>query len=811
MTTFLQDLRYSLRMLRKNPSFTAIAALTLALGIGANTAIFSVADALLWKPVALPDIDRLTMAFEQHEKHKGDWNTVAPANYLDWKAQNTVFQGICFYRWGAANLTSATGDPERVQSFLVSADFFDVLGVKPALGRAFLPEEEQPGREDVAILGYGLWQRRFAADTGIVGATVQLDSRTYKVIGVMPKDFVFPLTAELWMPLAFTSQDRTQRQFKMLFPVARLKPGVTQARAVAEMESIAGRLQQQYPNSNKFWSATLIPLHKFMIGDLTEQYTLMLLGAVGFLLLIACANVANLQFARATGRLREVAVRTALGASRWRIVRSLLTESILISVLGAALGLLIAFWGVDVIRAGMPVDVVRFIPGWTLIQVDGRALLFTLGVAVLAGVISGLAPALQSSSPNLNATLREGDRGSSAGRGRRTLRNALVAVETALAMVLLVGAGLMVKGFSNLLEADRFMRPETLLTLRINLPESAYKENPRVTAALDQMVSRFQSLPGVQSAAIVTSVPHTGFDSSRVITFEGKPAPAPGEQPVAQQQSISPNYFRTLGLPLRKGRELTSQDGAEAPRVVVISERLAKRFLPGEEPVGKRIKAGDIGSKNPWMTIVGVVGDLKHQVWDRQPRPTMYVPSAQVPVRSTGIVVRTARDPLAIAAGVRAEVRNIDRNLAIYELKTLEQVIHEEAVGLNYMAVLMGVFGVLALVLSAMGVYALMAYSVTERMHEIGVRIALGARSNHVLSAVMMRASVTMLIGLVIGCGMAFALARLLASLVYGITATDPLTFAGNALVLAVAATVASYIPARRATKVDPMVALRYE
>jgi putative ABC transport system permease protein len=660
-------------------------------------------------------------------------------------------------------------------------------------------------------LGYGLWQRRFAADPAILNSSVQLDGRTFKVIGVMPKDFLFPMTAELWMPLVLTSQDRTQRQSKMLFPVARRKPGVTQTQAVAEMEGIARRLQQQYPNSNKFWSATLIPLHKFMIGDLTEQYTLMLLGAVGFLLLIACANVANLQFARATGRTREVAVRTALGASRWRIVRSLLTESVLISVLGATLGLVIAFWGVDVIRAGMPTDVVRFIPGWKLIQVDGRALFFTLGAAVLAGIISGLAPALQSSRPNLNATLREGDRGSSAGRARRTLRNGLVAVETALAMVLLVGAGLMVKGFTNLLNGDKFMRPETLLTLRVNLPESAYKENPRVVALFDQMVSRFQGLPGVQSAATVTSVPHTGFDSSRLITVEGKPAPASGEQPVALQQSISPAYFRTLGLPLRKGRELTSQDGADATRVTVISERLAQRFLPGEEPIGKRIKFGDISSKNPWMTIVGVVADVKQQVWDRQPRPTLYVPSAQVPVRSAGIVVRAARDPLAFAAAVRAEVRHLDGNLAIYELKTLERVIHEEAIGLNYMAVLMGVFGILALVLSAMGVYALMAYSVTERTHEIGVRIALGARSNHVLSTVMTHASITMLVGLAVGFGMALALARLISSMLFGVTATDPSTFAGNVLVLALSATLASYIPARRATKVDPIVALRYE
>lgn len=811
MTTFLQDLRYSLRMLRKSPSFTVIAALTLALGIGANTAIFSVADALLWKPVALPEIDRLTMALEQHEKHKADWNTVAPANYLDWKAQNTVFEGMCFYRWGAANLTSATGDPERVQSFAVSANFFDVLRVKPALGRGFALEEEQPGREDVVVLGYGLWQRRFAADSGILGGTVQLDGRTYKVIGVMPKDFVFPLTAELWTPLALSTQDRNQRQAKMLFPVARLKLGVTHSQALAEMASIARRLQQQYPNSNQYWSTTLIPLHRFMIGDFTAEYTKMLLGAVGFLLLIACANVANLQFARATGRMREVAVRTALGASRWRIVRYLLTESVLISVLGAALGLVIAFWGVDMIRAGMPADVERFIVGWKEIHVDGRALSYTLGMAVFAGIISGLAPALQSSRPNLSETLREGDRGSSAGRARRALRNGLVALETALAMVLLVGAGLMVKGFSNLLNGDKFMRPESLLTMRINLPESAYKENPRVVAAFQLMLSRLESLPGAQSAAMASSIPHSGYDSNWFITLEGKPAAAPGEQPTAQRQAMTPGYFRTLGLPLRKGRELTSQDGAEAPRVVVISERLAQRFLPGEEPLGKRLKLGDINSKNPWMTIVGVVGDVKPDPYERQPRAIVYVPHAQVPVRSMGMAIRAPRDPLALAAAVRAEIRNLDGNLAVYDLKTLERVIHEQALGLNYMAVLMGVFGILALVLSAMGVYALMAYSVTERTHEIGVRIALGARRGHVLSAVMARSSVTMLAGLVIGVGMAFALARLLASLVFGITATDPATFGVNALALAAAATLASYIPARRATKVDPIVALRYE
>jgi putative ABC transport system permease protein len=547
MSIFLQDVRYSLRTLRKNPSFTVIAAVTLALGIGANTAIFSVADALLWKPIALPDLDRLTMVFEKHEKRGDDWNVVSPANYLDWKSQNTVFERMCFYRWGTANLTSATGDPERLRSFLVSADFFDSLGVKPALGRTFLPEEDQPGREDVTILGYRLWERRFAADPNLVGSSLQLDGRAYKVIGVMPKDFDFPLTADLWMPLAFTVQDRNQRGAKMLFPVARLKPGITQARARAEMEGIARRLQQQYPNSNKNWSATTIPLHKFMIGDLTEQYTLMLLGAVGFLLLIACANVANLQFARATGRMREVAVRTALGASRWRIVRYLLTESVMISVCGAVLGLVIAFWGVDVIRASMPADVERFIPGWKSIRVDGRALLFTLGMAVLAGVISGLAPALQSSRPNLNETLREGDRASSAGRRRRTLRNALVAVETALAMVLLVGAGLMVKGFTNLIGGEQFMRPQTLLTMRATLPELTYKEDHRVNAMFSQVVDRFGALPGVQSAAVVSSVPHTGFNSNRFITVEGKPAPSSGEQPLAQNQSISPAFFPYIG------------------------------------------------------------------------------------------------------------------------------------------------------------------------------------------------------------------------------------------------------------------------
>src|SRR5262245_40317368 len=515
MSSLLQDARYALRMLRKNPSFTAIAALTLALGIGANTAIFSVTDALLWKPVPLPEIDRLTMVLEQHENRRDDWNTVAPANYLDWKKQDTLFHRLSFYRWATANLTGPAGNAERVQSFLVSADFFDTLGVKAAIGRTFLPEEDQPGREYVAVMGYGLWQRRFAEDSGIVGASIQLDGRTYQVIGVMPKDFVFPMTAELWTPLAFTIQDRNQRSTRSLFPLGRLNPGVSLPQALGEMENIARRLQQQYPNSNKNWSATLIPLHRFMIGDLTTQYTMMLLGAVGFLLLIACANVANLQFARATARMREVAVRTALGASRWRIVRYLLTESVLISVCGGALGMVIAYWGVDLIKSAMPADVARFIVGWKEIRVDARALSYTLGIAVLAGIISGLAPALQASRPNLNETLREGDRGSSAGRRRRALRNALVAVETALAMVLLVGAGLMAKGIRNLVSGDKCMRPETLLTLLSSLPDAAYKDDHRVRAIFDQMVGRFEGLPGVRFATAISSVPHSGYNSNR--------------------------------------------------------------------------------------------------------------------------------------------------------------------------------------------------------------------------------------------------------------------------------------------------------
>jgi Acidobacterial duplicated orphan permease len=788
MSIVLQDLRYAFRILRKNPSFTVIAALTLALGIGATTAIFSLADALLWKPLPLPHLDRLSMVLEKNQKRSDNWNTVSPANYLDWKSQNTVFDRMCFYRWGDANLTSATGDPERVQSFLVSGDFFDALGVKPAIGRTFLPDEDQPGHEDVVVMGYGLWRRRFAADPDVLKRTVQLNRRTYRVIGVMPKDFVFPLTAELWMPLAFTVQDRIQRASKMVFPVARLKPGATQGQARLEMENIARRLERQYPDTNKDWSATLIPLHKFMIGDLTEQYTLMLLGAVGFLLLIACANVANLQFARATGRMREVAVRTALGAGRWRIVRSLLTESVLISLFGAALGLVIAFWGVDLIRAGMPADVERFIPGWKEIRIDSRALLFTLSVAVFSGILSGLAPALQSSRPNLNETLREGDRASSAGRARRSLRNMLVAAETALAMVLLVGAGLMVKGFTNLIDSEKFMRPGTLLTMEISLPEAVYKEDHRITAMFSQMVSRFEGLPGVQSAAAAGSIPHTGFNSSRAITIEGKPAPVAGEQQIAQNNPISPAYFQALGLPLRKGRAFTGQDGPNAPRVAIVTERLVQRFFPGENPIGKRIKFGGVDSRSPWMTIVGVAEDIRLNVWDRLPRPMVYVPHSQVPSRSMALIIRASRDPVTLVTPVRAAVRALDPELTIDELKTMERVIREEAIGLNYMAVLMGMFGVLALVLSAMGVYAIMSYSVTERTHEIGVRMALGAKNNHVLSAVMLRGSLTTLIGLVVGLVMAFALARLLASLVYGITATDPATFAGNALALAVSA-----------------------
>ena len=805
-----QDIRFGVRNLRKAPAFAATAAFTIALGIGATTAIFSTCDALLWKPNPLPHLDTLVAVMQSDPGSDNDWEQATPADLDDIRRESTSFASLASWQGGLANIAASGSAPDRVFQALVTANFFDVAGVQPARGRAFQPGEDQLGRQHEVILGDGLWHTQFAADPNIVGRVIRLDDVPYTVTGVMPPGFNFPQATQVWTPMALKPDQQVSRVYQNLQSIARLKPGHTVQQAAAEVDGIARRLEKAWPMSNKNRRFVVWPAIRILVDNYTRQYLVMLLGSVLFVLLIACANVANLQFARATGRLREVAVRRALGASRWRLIAQLVTESTLISVTGAAFGLLIAQWGMRMIRDGMPPEVERFILGWKDIQLDGRALLFTLIAALASGILAGLAPAWQSSHPNLTEALREGGRGASAGRSHRRLRSILVAGEIAMAVILLAGAGLMIRGFRALVDTGRSLEPDTLLTLRLAITDNKYKEKPQVADFYRRVLERVQALPGVRSAAAITALPYSPHSNWRDFTIEGRPV-EPGDNPSGMYQATSPEYFETLHVPVLEGRVLRASDGAGAPGVVVIGKRLAERWWKGESPIGKRIRLGEADSKEPWKTIVGVVGDMPHNPYERNSRPTIYVPYQQEPDLWMDIGVRTASDPLLLGQAVTAAVHSVDSDQPVTEMQTMTKSIHDRAIGLNYMAALMGVFGALALLLSAVGVYGVMAYMVSEQTRDIGVRMALGASRGSVLGAIFRRGLLVTAAGLAVGLPVAYAIARLLASLIYGVTSSDPITFIGIPLALLAAASLAIYLPAHRATRIDPIVALRHE
>ena len=806
----LNDLRYGIRALRRNPAVTVAAVVALALGISSNTAMFSLADAFLFKPLALKHPDRLVMLPETRGDHPiAGTSNVSPANFEDWKRQAQSFEGLAACEMISFNITGQ-GDPEGALGDRVSSGFFELLEAQPAMGRVFRPEEDQPGREQEVILSFGLWQRRYAADARIIGKTVRLDGRPFTVVGVMPKDFHFPKGAELWRPMAMGDRERAVRGPRYMDVVARLKPGVTVRQAGAEMDVIANRLAQAYPQTNRGWRVRVMSVRDFLVGDLTNTYTWMLLGAVGFVLLIACANVANLQFARATFRAKEIAVRTALGASRWGVVRLLLTESILLGVVGAVGGIWLAQWDVEMIQAHMPPEIARWVSGWDQIHLDGRTLLFTALVAVIAGVVSGLAPALESSRPNLNETLKEGVRGSSSGRSGSGLRSVLLVGEIALALVLLVGAGLMVKGVHGLIAINDNLAPQSVLTMRITLPEAKYKESREISAFFRRALDSLAALPGVKGATVETSVPYGDLGGSSRFSIEGRPEEA-GEQRVAQDQIVSPNYFGTMRVGLREGREFSERDGRDTQPVVIISENMARRYWPGTTALGRKIRLGAEDVKEPWLTVVGVAEDVRYDWFFVEPKPVVYRPYSQVGRPYTYVALRTSGDPLALVAGVRHAITNLDSELPVFEVMTLEKVISESVLGLSYVAVMMTVLGGIALVLACVGVYGVMAYAVSERTREIGIRLALGAERTHVLRMVIGRGLAVTAIGLSIGFVLAVMVARLLASFIYGVSATDWQIFGGISLALASAAILACYIPARRAMRIDPVEALRYE
>ena len=638
------DFRFGFRALRKSPGFALTAVVTMALGAGATTAIFSVTDALLWKPVPLPDLNTMVMVVGVYPDDPRAWTPTTPADTEDIRQQATTLAKFASFEYGMANLASSGAEPERVQQALATPNFFDVLRVQPALGRGFQPGEDQAGRDHVVVLTDALWRSRFGADPNIVGKSIRLDDVDYTVIGVMPPKVEFPQATQIWTPLVLKPEQSHSRLSQLLVSVARLKPGATVKQAASEVSGIGARLARNYPDTNKNRRFRIQAAHEFLIGEYTKEYVLMLMYSVLFVLLIACVNVANLQLARATGRMREVAVRTALGARRWRIISQLVVESVLLSTGGALLGLAIANWGLNLIRAGMPPEVEPYILGWREIHLDRRTLAFTMAAAVLSGILSGLLPAWQATRPNLTEALKEGGRGSSLGRSRHRLRSLLVAGEIALAMVLLAGASLMVRSFATLIGNGKSLEPDTLLTLRLAISESKYPKDPQVTAFYRQVLERANALPGVRSAVAVTAIPYTQHSSTRYFTIEGRQL-EPSNQPSALYQAVSPGYIAALHIPLRAGRWVNESDGPDGPRVAVISELLARRWFPGEAlPMGKRIKIGASDSKQPWMQIVGVVGDVTMSVWDRSPRATLYLPFLQSPSRSMDVGVREGED-----------------------------------------------------------------------------------------------------------------------------------------------------------------------
>jgi putative ABC transport system permease protein len=809
MTAVIQDLKYGLRMLAKDPGFTAVAVIALALGIGANTSIFSGVNAMLLHPFAFKHLDRIVTVWESVPKQNENHIKAAPANFRDWKEQSKGFDMLAAGHGWDVNLTGA-GVAERVEGYQVTAGLFPLLGMPPQFGRAITAGDFQPGHTSVVVLSYGFWQRHLGADPGIVGKSLHLNGQELTVIGIMPADFDYPVGAEAWAPLDLGAAQNADRASHYLEVIGRLKSGTTMAQAQADLETIAAHLAQQYPQTNAGHGVRVMSL----VEDLTygsRQFLLVLLGAAAFVLLLACANVANLQLARATVRQKELAVRLALGASRWQITRQMLVESVLMALLGGLAGVLLASWGGELMQRTIPPFIVQHIPGIKHMKIDTGVLAFTLVVTLLTGILAGLAPALHVSNPDPNEALKEGVRGGSASPGRQRLRALLVVTEVALALVLLVGAGLMVKGFHSLLNAYPGFDRSNVLTFRIALAESKARDEARVRDFYAQVIEKLQALPGVDSAAAVTSLP-SGWSWNRTeYTAEGQPPAAPGEMRVAVWESITPGFFRALRIPLLEGRLITAQDGPDAPLAIVISQSMAHRIWGSQDPVGKRIKFGRAESSEPWRTIVGVVGDFEQSPFDRAPKPTAYFPFAQMPLASSALAVRTSGDPIALAAAARAQVRSVDADQPPYDMRTLAQLISDNVSGVESSARMMFVFGVVALVLAASGIFALMTYSVTQRTHEIGVRMALGAQRGDVLRLVVGYAIKLAIIGLAIGVPFALALTAALSSVLFGVVRIDTAVFALFTLLLALVAALAAYIPARRATQVDPIVALRYE
>lgn len=801
METIWQDFRYGARMLRTRPGFAAVAVLTLALGIAANTTIFSVVNAVLLRPLPYKEPDRLMTVWEAFLNAPGVQNPAAPSNFIDWRDQSTSFEEMVAYSTNPVSLTEA-GEPEKATALYTSDNFLRLLGVEPMLGRGFARGEiTQPGEMKVIVISYGLWQRRFGGERGVLNKQVKIDGNPVTIVGVMPPSFQYPSSGiDLWLPTMMSPQVSGTRQAHYLRVLGRLKPGVTQQQAQAELDAIAKRLREQYPDSNKQIGVSLNPLHEQLVGDMRRPL-LILLAATGFVLLIACVNVANLLLARASARHREIAVRLALGAGRWRIIRQLLTESALLSVLGGIAGLLLTLWGVPVLVSLTPANIAQA----KSTSIDNRVLVFTLAVSLLTALIFGLVPALQATKPNLNESLKEGSR-ETVGGSRGWVRGTLVIAEIAMALVLLIGGGLLIRSFAQLSSIDPGFRNDHLLTLEVYPPYTKYPSTAERAGFYNELLRRVESLPGVEAAGVVTVLPAKGDLGQMTYITE-----QPGTVKVvpALPRTSSAGYFRAMGMPLVAGREFNAQDLPNTTSVAIINEAMAQASWPGENPIGKRMKMGV--ETQPWLTIVGVVKDIRFRL-SMRPAAQVYLPYMQSPsFGPRDLALRTKIDASSLMAAVRTEVWAIDKDQPIANVSTMDQLLADSIERPRFNTLLLAIFSVIALVLAAVGIYGVMSYTVTQSTREIGIRMALGAQAADVLKLVVGQGLVLALIGVGIGVAGAFGLTRLLATLLYGVTATDPLTFAGVSVLLMVVALLACYVPARRATKVDPMVALRYE
>jgi putative ABC transport system permease protein len=812
-----RDFRYALRMLQRSPGFSGVSVLTLALGIGANTAIFSVINSVLFHPLPYHDPVSLVMVWETNSQHPNPHNVVSPPNFLDWQNRNTVFSNMAFIFDERDNLTGI-GDPDEVVVQDVSTNFFSLLGVNLILGPGFTPENGQPGHDNVVILSFGLWKERFAADPAIVGKSILLNGHPQIVVGVAPQDFQWfikdgSLTGakpQMWSPFVFPQAFHDHKQIgRFLTVAARLKPGVTHSQAQTEMNTIAARLEQEDPDFDGHWGVNVVSLRDQISGDLRPAL-LILFGAVAFVLLIACANVSSLLLARAGSREREMAIRTAIGASRWRIARQLLMESLLLALIGGGIGVALAVWGTNALLAASPRNLLE-LPG---VSMDLRVLLFAVAATLLAGLLFGFLPSYISGRSRISETLKEGSRGSSSASRRAFARNAFVVAQLGLALVLLTGSGLLIRSFVRLIGVDPGFDPAHLLTFKIVLPRSKYGTDQLRVAFFQQLLARISAVPGVHSATMESFPPLTGLGAATGVRLLSQPSLALSDLPVANVRVLGPDYFGTMSIPLRAGRFFNAQELAAEKHVTIINQAFADRYLHEVNPLGQKAviyMKSDEEAENQPSEIIGVVGDVHQLGLDTATEPTVYWPHSELVMSGMTILARTSNDPLALLPTIRNQLRQLDPELPMAAVAPMDQLLADSLSRSRFTMFLLGIFAAVALLLAAVGIYGLTAYSVSQRTQELGIRIALGAQRQDVLRLVLAQGTRLTLLGLALGILAALALSRLLATLLFGVTATDPLTFAGVAALLALVALAACFIPARRATRVDPMVALRYE